>query len=230
MKKQQTSLQKSYQKEVNRINNIVNKLENQGYKLNQDISLLNAKPTKYNLERLKGYTTEDIKIKSYKVDKETGEVKTYRDQLDQKYQERRRKKEEALRKRDWENYFDKFKDRESNRNESEPFFESDIPSFSSIVIANFRIEMNQFPKLCGPMMNQWLDKLLTMYDQDDIAEMLEAGRQNGDFPTYREAYDSYALGQCMTQMLEYLPEMSQGFKDEINEQIETGELFEGFYE
>jgi hypothetical protein len=100
------------------------------------------------------------------------------------------------------------------------------PSFSDMVINNFMAELNHFPAMAQPLFQQWLNELLANHSKDDVAEMLEEGKSRGLTPDYTVAYNKEKLLSMIADFMDYLPEASQYFKDELADRLEFGEDWE----
>ena len=102
---------------------------------------------------------------------------------------------------------------------------SQLPSFSDIVIQNFKADMARFPEVAYPIFMRWLSDLEKMYDKDEIANMLEQSKQNGLFPDYSVAYRKDLVLSAIGDMMEYL-DASDGMKQEITDALEYDEDWE----
>lgn len=92
--------------------------------------------------------------------------------------------------------------------------------FAETVIANFRRELQHFPSKAEPKLNQWLDHCIAEFGTEDTANMLQSGRENGHVVTPEIAYDDELLEGYISDMLDYLPDMTDWYKAEIMESME----------
>ena len=97
---------------------------------------------------------------------------------------------------------------EDKTNTSESFF-------ADTVISNYRAEINHYPSNAGPKLNAWLDRLITQYSTIDVVTMLEKGAEDGHILTNKIAYDDKLLEGYVSDMLNYLPEMTEWEKSDI---------------
>ena len=93
-------------------------------------------------------------------------------------------------------------------NENESFF-------ADTVIKNYRAEIMLYPSNAGPKLNAWLDRLLIEYSKTDVATMLQQGAEEGHVLTNKIAYDDLLLEGYVSDMLNYLPEMTEWEKSDI---------------
>ena len=92
--------------------------------------------------------------------------------------------------------------------------------FAETVIGNFRRELQHFPAKAEPKLNQWLDRVISEYGTEDVANMLQSGRENGLVVTPDIAYDDELLEGYISDMLDYLPDMTDWYKAEIMDSME----------
>lgn len=92
--------------------------------------------------------------------------------------------------------------------------------FAETVIGNFRRELQHFPSKAEPKLNQWLDRCISEFGTEDVANMLQSGAEDGHILTPEIAYDDLLLEGYISDMLDYLPEMTDWYKAEIMESME----------
>lgn len=92
--------------------------------------------------------------------------------------------------------------------------------FAETVIGNFRRELQHFPSKAEPKLNQWLDRVISEFGTEDVANMLQSGAEAGHILTPDIAYDDLLLEGYISDMLDYLPEMTDWYKAEIMESME----------
>lgn len=219
MAKKLTQLQLDYKKQVKRLKQAVRRAEKRGYIVPENVIPKQPKRiTKKSLERLKKITTDEIYLKSEKLDFETGELipgkvarKQERSEAAKKAAKTRKEKRYNAEKGESEYY--------------EPQYET-FPSGADIIIGNFRAEMTRFPEVAQPIVSQWLDRLLRDYSKEDVAEMLENAAAQGLGVDYSIAYREDLLLDRLSEMLDLLPGASTGNKMDIMEAMEYEEDWE----
>lgn len=214
----QSELVQKYNRERRRIQRQINRMEKRGYMV--DSSALPKKPkriTPASVSRLEKITTPKLYQRSRAVIEETGEIITGEEARRIERSNAAKKAAQARKKK----RRDKIAPSDTHSNtKREPI------SFAKMIISNFRSEINQFPQVAGPLFNRWLDMLLSQYSEDDVAQMLEDGKSAGYFPDRTIAYSEDKLLDAIAGFMEYLPDASEGFKQEIAEAVEFGEDWE----
>jgi hypothetical protein len=217
-KRKLTPIQQQYRKERRRIQNAMNRLEKQGYVLQDDLlPSVPKKVTQASINRLKKINTEAIYKKSVRLDTETGETTpgiVARDKA------RSQRAKEAARRRSFKQEY------VSPQFYTEPPQYTTFPSGADIIISNFRSDViGRFPESAGPILNRWLDGLLAQQDKEDVANMLETAAANGVVIDYKVAYNTEALMGAIADFMDYL-ETTSGFKQDLMDTLEFGEDWE----
>lgn len=217
-KRKLTPIQQQYRKERRRIQNVMNRLEKQGYVLPEDLlPSMPKKVTQASINRLKKITSESIYKKSKKLDFETGEITpgiVARDKA-----RSQRAKEAARRMAFKQEYV-------SPQVYTEPPQYTTFPSGADIIINNFRSDViGRFPESAGPILNRWLDGLLAQQDKEDVANMLETAAANGVIIDYKVAYNTEALMGAIADFMDYL-DTTSGFKQDLMDTLEFEEDWE----
>ena len=217
-KRKLTPIQQQYRKERRRIQNAMNRLEKQGYVLQDDLlPSVPKKVTQASINRLKKINTEAIYKKSVRLDTETGETTpgiVARDKA------RSQRAKEAARRRSFKQEY------VSPQFYTEPPQYTTFPSGADIIISNFRSDViGRFPESAGPILNRWLDGLLAQQDKEDVANMLETAAANGVVIDYKVAYNTEALMGAIADFMDYL-ETTSGFKQDLMDTLEFEEDWE----
>lgn len=217
-KRKLTPIQQQYRKERRRIQNTMNRLEKQGYVLPEDLlPSIPKKVTQASINRLKKITSESIYKKSKKLDFETGEITpgiVARDKA------RSQRAKEAARTRSIK------KEYTEPTVYIEPPAYTTFPSGADIIINNFRSDViGRFPESAGPILNRWLDGLLSQQDKEDVANMLETAAANGVVIDYKVAYNTEALMGAIADFMDYL-DTTSGFKQDLMDALEFEEDWE----
>lgn len=92
--------------------------------------------------------------------------------------------------------------------------------FADTVIALYRAELKHFPRKAEPLIGAWLDGLIAAHGKEDVATMLQQGAEEGHVLTYEIAYDSEKMAAYISDMLDYLPEMTDWYKADVLDQFE----------
>lgn len=217
-KRKLTPIQQQYRKERRRIQNAMNRLEKQGYVIQDDLlPSVPKKVTQASINRLKKITTEAIYKKSVRLDTETGEITpgiVARDKA------RSQRAKEAARRRAFKQEY------VSPQVYTEPPQYTTFPSGADIIINNFRSDViGRFPESAGPILNRWLDGLLAQQDKEDVANMLETAAANGVVIDYKVAYNTEALMGAIADFMDYL-DTTSGFKQDLMDTLEFEEDWE----
>lgn len=235
-KKQLTNLQQQFQKERKRLQQFVRRANKRGYEFPDDIvPVMPKRVTKKRLEQIKNTKPATLYNKAIWVDHSTGEVlegtqavkleqqaKAYKASQTRKQRESKKKKPVEVTPEPVETpVAPPPRPKEPVRQGGTPL----LPSFSDIVIQNFKADMARFPEVAYPIFMRWLADLEKMYDKDTIADMLEQSKQNGLFPDYSVAYRKDLVLSAIGDMMEYL-DASEGMKQEITDALEYDEDWE----
>lgn len=217
-KRKLTPIQQQYRKERRRIQNAMNRLEKQGYVLQDDLlPSVPKKVTQASINRLKKINTEAIYKKSVRLDTETGETTPG---IVARDKSRSQRAKEAARRRSFKQEY------VSPQFYTEPPQYTTFPSGADIIISNFRSDViGRFPESAGPILNRWLDGLLAQQDKEDVANMLETAAANGVVIDYKVAYNTEALMGAIADFMDYL-ETTSGFKQDLMDTLEFGEDWE----
>ena len=108
----------------------------------------------------------------------------------------------------------------------QPIEVDDYPRFSDMVISNFYVDISHFPSMAEPMLRSWIGELITQYGKDDVAEMLENAKADGVWIDFTVAYRKDLLLGMVADMMEYLPDASDWFKQDLAEKLEYSEDWE----
>lgn len=217
-KRKSTPIQQQYKKERNRIQSAMRRLEKQGYVLPDDLlPSVPKKVTQASINRLKKITTEAIYKKSVRLDVETGEITpgiVARDKA------RSQRAKEAARRRSFKQEY------ASPQVYTELPKYTTFPSGADIIINNFRSDViGRFPESAGPILNRWLDGLLSQQDKEDVANMLETAEANGVVIDYKVAYNTESLMGAIADFMNYL-DTTSGFKQDLMDILEFEEDWE----
>lgn len=210
-----TANQQAYAKELNRIKQAVRRAEKRGYMFEDNVVPQTPKRiTKKSIQALKEITPNKLYAKALYLDTSTGEVlsgqegrKLERQKSSEKAKETRARKKESS-------------------SPTSPSYEDYFPSFSHMVISNYKAHIRQFNEVAYTKLSEWLERLISTYGEDDVAIMLNEGAENGLIVTYQIVYSQDKMTQYIAEMINYLPEAGEFQKQEILDAFEGMEDWE----
>lgn len=220
-KKKLTPLRREYNKQRKRIQQAIKRAEKRGYILEKDIlPPIPKKITTQSVKRLSKIDTNKIYENSVKLDTETGEITPGKEA---RKQERSEAAKKAAKTRKEVRYNPVKQEVEQDEI---PTYTS-FPSEADIVIQNFKADVvSRFPEVAGPILSDWLNILLSLYDKEDVAQMLQDSADAGVTIDYSVSYNEEALLSRIADMMDYLPGASTGMKSEIMDALEFEEDWE----
>lgn len=196
-----------YKKNRRRIQSAIRSLKKRGYEVSENIlPSIPKRITAGSVRRLQKITMETLYKKSSAIDYETGEILSGKKARE--LEKQKRKEERLLRKRF-----------------SEP--EPEIPAYADLVISGFKYSVvDKFPNSAGPIILNWLNGLLSRYDKEDVADMLQKGAEDGLFIDHKVAYNNTKLLAMISRFMDFLEGASTGSKQEIMDMLEYEEDWE----
>lgn len=210
-KPQQTQTVKEYKKQRNRIKNFIKRAERRGFMFDDfDLPKQPLIIATKSVDRLSKINTKDLYKKARFVDMTTGEILTGQEGRALEILARTEKARQT---------------RQAKRNQSQQTTQ-EYPNFSDIIIANFLADLQHFPKVGAPILTSWLNTLLSRYGKDDVAEMLQTGAENNVIVTWEVAYMDIPRMDYMMDMLNYLPDVGQFTRDELQDIFDELEIDE----
>lgn len=215
-KRKSTQLQKEYAKARRRVQQQIRRMEKKGYvSIKPLLPDMPKRVTRKAIERLNAITPESLYEKSVKIDVETGEViapaldalKESRRQAARKAAQTRRQRVKLI----------------SQAPEPQVY----LPSFSRIVISNFRVDVvSRFPESAGPILERWLNRLIAQSGEDPVARMLEDAAKAGIIIDFSVAYNNELLMGRIADMMEFFDDMTDRGKADLLEELEFAEDWE----
>lgn len=223
-KRKQTPTERSYFKQVKRINQFIRRAEKRGYQFSSDV--LPKKPkriTQASVRKLAKLTPDKLYKKAvYGGEASYGEIVSG---LEGRKLERSLRAKKAAKTRKYKLLHPTQEPTNTpgfippeNISEDESFFDA-------VVISGFKTHVTHFNEYASNMLLKWLNRILKTSDTHDVAKMLNDGAEAGLLVTYQIVYSQDKLTQYMSQMLNYLPEVGQLFKDEMMDALEYEEDF-----
>ena len=114
------------------------------------------------------------------------------------------------------------------------------PSWNEIIIANFKAHVLELERLAGKrkadrtqrtyggVLLQWIDRLVADNGKQAVAEMLEAGANAGIVLDYKVVYDEKLCHEFMSAMIDFLPDVGNMYKEEIEDLTSEWETVDDF--
>lgn len=242
--KRLTENQKLFQKEVKRIERAMKRAEKRGYTFHSyNQPEMPKRVTKQAIKKLQGIKGDTLYKFGEKIDATTGE-------LTSGYEARKQERRESARKAVETRKANKEK-KEKEKQKKKPIQEIEInveepplpkidyqpqdeytpieydsfPSFTTVVIANFKAELAHFPIASEPIL-KWFNEMVRLYGEDEVAEMLEDAKQAGVWLDRSIWYNKEKTSSKIAEFMNYLPNMSEGIKEELIDAFEQEESWE----
>lgn len=228
---------KAYNRERARVSKFISRAEKRGYMFKENI--LPDRPkniTKASVNRLKKLTPDELYKKSVYGGSETG------GEIVKGTEGRKLERSASAKKASKTRKIKKFAEKESKKQGFRPFEDGakqnqdryarrDAPEdyFVKSVIEGYRARIDSFPDSCyrGKIkLNAWLDAQIAGNGELAVSKMLEDAAENGVILTEEILYKDELLQLYMMDMLNWLPDVEDGFADEIMDEFETLEDFE----
>lgn len=93
--------------------------------------------------------------------------------------------------------------------------------WTNTVINNFRNNLENLPDKAREMIGSWLSKMIADHGNNAVAQMLQDGAEAGLVISLEMLYKTDKLQSYLSQMMEYLPEMTDWYKAEILDSIDS---------
>lgn len=215
MAKKVSAVVKEYRKNRRRIQRAIMDLTKRGYEVPENIlPSIPKRVTEGSVRRLQKITKNVLYKKSIVIDYETGEIipGLKAKEIEAAVKRERRKAERELRK-------------------AEPVvvepYSKELPQYADIIISGFKYTIeSHFPNSAGPIIIRWLNNLITRYDKNDVADMLESAANKGIKIDYKIAYSSELLLNKLAEFMNLMEGIPEGRKLEIIESLELEEDWE----
>lgn len=210
--------EQEYKKELRRIKQFLRSASKRGFIwFDNPIPKQPKKITTKSVSRLKNITPKTLYKKANFVDEETGEIFSGTKGRSIEKKRATEKAKETI----------KAKQVKSKDDEAEHENDAYYPNFIDIVLSNFKSQLAQFPNAEGtPLLLSWFDKLLADNGREAVAQMLQDGAEQGLLITWETVYKSVNTKTYMTEMMNYLPDQGNIYKDQIMDMMEQFEWWE----
>ena len=223
-KRKSTPTEQAYSKQLRRIRQFIRRAEKRGYQFSENV--IPQKPkriTKASVRRLARLTPEKLYKKAvYGGEATAGEIVKGTEGRKAERSESARKAAEARKQRKTGRLV-------TQEPTNTPGFvppeniSTDTSFFDKVVISGFREHVSQFNDRASSLLLSWLNRILQTNDEHDVAVMLNDGVEAGNIVTYQIVYSSDKLYEYMSNMLDYLPDQGELFKEEIMDAMEMEE-------
>lgn len=231
-----------YEREYKRINQAIRRQQKLGYYVPEEVKPVKPsampKILKKDVDKLVRLTPKAIRKKSYWIDSDTGEAFLGLDIVKSNHKPKpssaKTRKSSNKKKR-------KPKTKKAQNIEPEidvSFYPDDIeewpeqhrqyyPGFTNIAITGYLKQLEQFPNAEGAkILSDWLSRCIDKFGRDRTAQMLDEGSRAGNIVTWETVYKG-GVQAYITDMLEYMPEVTDDDRTSFGEIMEEMESWEG---
>jgi hypothetical protein len=194
-----SSTVKEYRKQRSRVLATVRRYEKQGLYVDFVVPNIPKKITQASVRRLAKITPKQIQQKTYELN-EYGEI---------------------------EASFYQFKKKQRNRNKIKlpaPGTMS-MPEEADMAISNFRGYVSQFNETAVTIINDWLNRLLFKYSEEEVGRMIQDAAEGGQLISYKVVYDRDKLLNALSSMLDYMA-LGTLEREKLIESLEYEENYE----
>lgn len=208
-----------YLKQRRRIQSTISRYRRAGYDVQFAIPSTPKKITPASVRRLAKITPATIRSSTYDVDVTTGEQISYARSRRTPtaataiIRQERKQAREAM-----------FLPSPTSPNIEIP--EEEVPDLSSIIISNFRTHVSYYPERSREIVLDWLNRMLADYPENQVADMLQKGREQGVWLEPREVYSTEALYAALAEMASFIgldKQSTQEMMDELDYEYEDWE-------
>lgn len=211
---------KQYNKELKRIKQFIRRAEKRGYQFEDNI--IPKKPKKItqgSVRKLKKINPDYLYKKSvYGGEATQGEIVTG-------LAGRKAERKLSAKRASYTRKLNKSAKKDTQTSTFTPPYKvsEDGSFYDNVTISGFRYHVKQFNERASEMLLSWLDRLLSTHDKHDVAVMLNEGAENGNIVNYQIVYSRDRLIEYMSNMLDYLPDEGELFKEQFMEAMEYEE-------
>lgn len=203
-----TPNQKEWLEITRRLEEFIKSNEEKGIILTDFI--IPAKPkyiTKKRLQEIANITRQDIEHGSVFINLKTGEVITSAEDA----------KSKGLNQKNINTYF--------NKNNNVPSI--DMPTMEDRIFSVFYDNLARFRTEFQSIVKSWINDLIREYGRNAVAEMLQKASYAGVVITHIEAYVWERFTKYVSDMMEFLPPVSEEKRQEIFDTLENFSDWEG---
>lgn len=185
-KKKLTNLQQQYQKERRRLQQFVRRANKRGYEFPDDVVPdMPKRVTRKRLEQIKNTKPDVLYNKAIWVDHNTGEVLdgSHAVKLERQAKaykaSKTRKQNKAERQEVDQILFSPPESLQPKSQKQEKKKTTNLPSFTTIIVSNFRAELTNFPQEVQDIFFKWIDNVSSNIGIDGLAEVLQEAKSLG---------------------------------------------------
>lgn len=217
-RKKLTKNQLEFKKQQARIKRFIKRAEKRGYEFDKNvIPQMPKRVTQKALKTITNIKPNDLYKQAEYVDRSTGEYLTG---TEGRKIERAIATEKARVTRQ-----KKKKSKEQTVESQEFYYERDYTSADTVIINQFHNYLSSFPRNLVSPISQLIKNLEFTNGKRDVAEMLNNLPEKFHECLARYGYDSNsAVSDFATQMVEYMPNISDEYKKDLMERFEYHEL------
>lgn len=223
-KKQLSQVQKSYNQQRKRLENVIKKSVKEDYIFPEDILPKQPKKiTQASVNKLAKITPQQLKDKAEFVVHETG------DMIPVKGNKKAIKADMQWRKEN---------ERKEQKQEQGTFNKTNIPKWTDIVVQNWERtldELHTSDRAVGyGLLKAWEDTIVAKNGIDSFAQMLQDGADAGNMLTWEVVYFGHLAMAYISSMLDYLPDSGIIYKEQVLDKMQfmehLADAFEDSYE
>lgn len=209
---------KQYNKQRKRIQNFLSRARKQGYIFEENVlPQIPKKVTKASVSKLAKLTPEQLYKKAVYVSRETGEIETpeeHRKRVRKQAVEKAKATKARKKKQQKKSTYPKPESTAKRKDK----VHTDKSYFTKAVIQTFLYTL----ETCRGgnaylMLLQWFNKLRDENGDDDVADMLSKGAENGYELTWEVVYDVEKATDFTRGIIQYLSTQGDFYRDQINE-------------
>lgn len=102
-----------------------------------------------------------------------------------------------------------------------PTVNTDENFYSTFIIESWRRQLDTYSSgEAYTMLKNWLDDMIAQNGKDNVAEMLQRGASEGHLLTWETVYKVGEAERYISAMLDYLPDQSELYKEEVQDKFE----------
>ncbi len=231
---EQIRLENEYKKQIKRIKRFIKNAEKRGYKFSENT--IPKKPknlTEKSIQKLDLLRPKQL-YKKAKIQKDGKTISgTKGRQIENRIRiEKATKTRQARKQKTTLEYngnvevIDEGTNFKKERTSTTGFSELVIQQYQSMVRSFIGTETGGKADYSTSLILSWLDRIISSNGIDDTADMIQDGAKNGVILTFEIMYNDDLLNMYMLDMLNYLPEAGELFKEELMESMEQFESWE----
>lgn len=205
----QQNINKEYAKVRAKILKRVHSLEQRGYNIELTIPKVPKTKTEASIRALEKFTLERLyKRSTYHGTASYGEVVSG---VKGRELERKQRSEKAKETR---------KRRKKKKERDKTTFDESFFSRNTISVWYAQVQACINGRFARSLLN-WMDKLIADNGIDNVAKMINDGEAVGVVFTFEVAYDGNAFNRYISELINYLPDQGELYKENMNEYVQN---------